>query len=209
MRWIVNFLSDDLMITAAKETPAYIYVCTPLFDLRRDAHPCLIPGGRPLTAKLHARHSPGGRCTDLAHGYHKTFNGSKYNQCGFREIPGGFGGNYPKFWWGAGGDSGREMGINVEKEQVKGFGASLSDSKRKGVENIMFSSLFPGMLETLPPQGFSRHSSKVNARSRFSRDIPRRGRPLLPHQPMHHHAKVMGLDYASLADTSPVEVVPF
>ena len=47
-----------------------------------------------------------------------------------------------KFWWDAGGGMSRKMAVNVEKEQVKGFGASLSDPKRKKAGNIMFSSLF-------------------------------------------------------------------
>ena len=59
-----------------------------------------------------------------------------------------------KFWWGACGDSGREMVVNVERKQVKGFGASLSDSKRKGVENITFSSLFSGRLKPCPRKAF-------------------------------------------------------
>ena len=59
-----------------------------------------------------------------------------------------------KFWWGACGDSGREMVVNVERKQVKGFGASLSDSKRKGVENITFSSLFFTSLQSLIFQWF-------------------------------------------------------
>lgn len=133
------------MVTAAKETPAYIYVCTPF-------SPC--GDSDRWRQKLHTRHSPGGRCTDLAHGYHKTSNGSKYNWCGFREIPGGFGGNYLKFWWDAGGDSGREMVVNVEKEQVKGSGASLPDPKRKGVGNITFSSLFLNSLQSFIFQWF-------------------------------------------------------
>ena len=54
-----------------------------------------------------------------------------------------------KFWWGAGSDSGRKMVVNVERRQVKGFGASLSGRKRKRVENMIFPSLFLTSLQSL------------------------------------------------------------
>lgn len=46
------------------------------------------------------------------------------------------------------------MVVNVEKEQVKGFGASLSDCKRKRAGNITFSPLFSGGLNSCSVKGF-------------------------------------------------------